>query len=259
MICQKGQKENLPAQKILDYALEHKKEPFGIHLVGIVAHVYADTFSHYGFVGLSSHRNKVKADSIQIHSSSSSIRRYIESKLEVFKSRLMGSMAEVIPVGHGAVGTLPDRPYLSWEYEYEFSGERVERNNYEDFKEACQGLYEFFKNFLENNPQHKASESPKSWEEIEEKIQSILVKEAPLEERIEEWRKAINSGDLFSPREEDKKIYYSSRLWDAAHIVYHFEQSGSIADCNPCLFFKAAWNYRQFVLQRLLPEMKILV
>ncbi|MBW2318487.1 MAG: hypothetical protein JRF24_07390, partial [Deltaproteobacteria bacterium] len=56
MVCRK---DSPAARRLLDYALGLKSEAFGLHLGGISAHVYADTFSHYGFVGLSRQWNRV--------------------------------------------------------------------------------------------------------------------------------------------------------------------------------------------------------
>jgi len=261
IVCQK---DSQPAQKMLEHALKYKKESFGPHIAGIAAHVFADTFSHWGFVGLSRNWNEVKQESIKIETSHPSVKRYLWAKFETFKIRAMGSLAEAVPVGRGAVGTFPDRPYLRWEYEYERNdeyerSEKIVRNNFNDFIEACQKLHTFLKKFVEDNPNHQASESPRSWEEIEDRIRNILIKEAPLDERIEEWKKAIFSDDLFQSTDDDKKIYYSKKIWDAAHIVYHFEEKGNVDQCDACLFFKAAWIHRQFVLHELLPKVGLII
>ena len=40
--------------------------PFGLQLLGIAAHVYMDTFAHYGFSGIGSRYNLVMEDSISL-------------------------------------------------------------------------------------------------------------------------------------------------------------------------------------------------
>lgn len=46
-------------RELRDHHLTYANCGFGLHLLGITAHVYADTFSHYGFSGVSSRGNKV--------------------------------------------------------------------------------------------------------------------------------------------------------------------------------------------------------
>ncbi|EQM51586.1 putative signal peptide domain protein, partial [Vibrio parahaemolyticus VPCR-2010] len=37
----------------------HWNKPYGVHLMGIAMHVYADTFAHQGFAGVIHAYNKV--------------------------------------------------------------------------------------------------------------------------------------------------------------------------------------------------------
>jgi hypothetical protein len=253
MVCQKN---SSPAKQMLDHALQHKEELFGPHLVGITAHVYADTFSHYGFVGLSRDFNKVEKDSIDIHPEKNSIRRYLLNKFETFKTRVAGSLAEAVPVGHGAVGTFPDRPYLHWEYKYERGGHR-ERENIEDFTEACECLHSFFVDFVSDNAAHGDPVRPVPWGSITEKVRDILKQEGPVDERIKRWRDAISSNDLFRATDADKAIAYSEKAWRSARIVYDFAEGKTADECDACLFIRAAWKHRNYVLQNLLPSMEV--
>ena len=43
------------------------KDEYGLALMGIMTHVYADTFSHYEFSGVSSRRNKVDGTSFELN------------------------------------------------------------------------------------------------------------------------------------------------------------------------------------------------
>ena len=43
----------------MDHAVRMANRAFGPQLIGITAHVYADTFSHYGFSGASCPVNRV--------------------------------------------------------------------------------------------------------------------------------------------------------------------------------------------------------
>ena len=61
LICRK---DSPLINELIDHYLELHERPFALALIGLVAHVYADTFSHSGFSGVSSRRNKVDASSI---------------------------------------------------------------------------------------------------------------------------------------------------------------------------------------------------
>jgi len=258
MVCCKSSDPASPAGGMLKHALQHKKEPFGAHLAGIAAHVYADTFAHYGFVGLSRNYNRVKSNSIKLHVNKNSIKKYLLAKFETFKTRVAGSFAETVPVGHGAVGTFPDRPYLHWEYEYE-TGDRVERKNLEDFIAACEQLHSFFCDLVKDNDTHGDPADSQPWNSIADKVRSILQEEGAIEERVELWKKTITNNVLFkSSYDEDKIINYTEKAWSSTRIVYHFAKGGTVDTCNGCLFIRAAWKHRNYVLHELLPSLKVI-
>ena len=54
-------------REMRDHHLSLSNRAFALHLLGIAAYVYADTFSHYGFSGVSSRGNKVRNDSFRFH------------------------------------------------------------------------------------------------------------------------------------------------------------------------------------------------
>ncbi|PQP33756.1 hypothetical protein C6A37_11295, partial [Desulfobacteraceae bacterium SEEP-SAG9] len=47
------------ARDMVSHHLNYAKHDVGVYLIGIATHVYADTFSHFGFSGVGSRRNKV--------------------------------------------------------------------------------------------------------------------------------------------------------------------------------------------------------
>ncbi len=48
------------SRDMLRAVAKYRNEPFGIHMFGIAMHVYADTFAHQGFAGVSHEINAVK-------------------------------------------------------------------------------------------------------------------------------------------------------------------------------------------------------
>ena len=88
-----------------------------LQLIGIAAHVYADTFSHYGFSGIASSLNGVDTKTIKIDGThSQGIINYVRDKAKDFAERFGANVADTVKLGHGAVATYPDRPYLRWSY-----------------------------------------------------------------------------------------------------------------------------------------------
>ncbi|VFM95920.1 MAG: hypothetical protein BECKG1743D_GA0114223_101332 [Candidatus Kentron sp. G] len=65
LLCRK---DGALAQEMVRNHIEHAvkvKDEYGLALLGIMAHVYADTFAHYGFSGVSSSWNKVEGESFE--------------------------------------------------------------------------------------------------------------------------------------------------------------------------------------------------
>ncbi len=84
----------------------HWNQPYGVHLMGIAMHVYADTFAHQGFAGVIHAYNKVD----NLESSASSLLQRIKGDL------LSGGVSASSPLDHGAALSFRDRLYTSWSY-----------------------------------------------------------------------------------------------------------------------------------------------
>jgi hypothetical protein len=255
MVCRK---DSVPARKMLLHALDPRNHDHWPYLIGIVAHVYADTFSHFGFIGIAHPWNKVKSDSIEASDShSASIIHYIKRKFEDFKTRFAGDFAEMIPVGHGPVATYPDRPYLKWRFQYEdgnYAEEVVDRDNVANFLDGCHGLYEFFSEFSQINPENQYISGPRAWEAISHGVEKLLKNEAPRDGRIEAWKEAISSGLFCHVSETDRELHYDPDLW-RLRVGQDILGKGS----DSYRFFKAAWLHRNYVLHELLPEIGLLL
>jgi hypothetical protein len=258
MICRMNSK---PARSMVQNALDSKNKDFWPHLIGITAHVYADTFAHFGFVGFSDPRNQVKSDSITAKPKSPAIMRYITSKFEEFKTRFLGNFAEIVPVGHGAVGTFPDRPYLSWQFEYEIGehkpGEK-RRNNTRNFLKGCQSLYDFFRKFAEVSQEDADSNGGKDWNDVLAEVGTLLRQETPKDERIKSWKEAITSGKFCDATPADTEIDYIEGLWRPRRAEYARGEGGEVSETDACRFIRAAWRHREYVLRELLPELDLI-
>lgn len=253
MMCQKDSKV---ANALLDYYLSdvtikaHKEH--ALHLMGIAAHVYADTFSHYGFSGLSDESNQVHIESIQFDSGhSQSILEHIAQQKDAFLS----TFTQAAKLGHGAVLTNPDRPYLKWSFIYK-SGAKSERNNPDTFLDACQALYTRFAQFA-SLYYDKPPKPLVEWKKLETSVKTILAKEGSADERVQFWLDAMKKEQLSSVQACRD---YNSVEW--INEIEAFRNSDSAAEfiqSNPYRFFVAADYHRNYVLKRLLPKFGLMV
>ena len=127
--------------------------PYILHLIGIASHVYIDTFSHYGFSGVSSRNNKVNQSSFKFLNKENEINKYMkkfrkkETTLKKSNNwRNQGTfkqLAEKYPkiagylkaslstgaLGHGSVATCPDLPFLEWHFKREIHEKFLDNKN----------------------------------------------------------------------------------------------------------------------------------
>lgn len=209
LICRKN---SLIVNEMFDNHIKHVKEcPYILHLIGIASHIYMDTFSHYGFSGLSSRNNKVLANSFEFNKEDS--KEYIDhlSKFEkkyrkeyfsenwrnksfwvTFFSSLsiliykipfvhkiihgaISSLAEFSTgaIGHGSVATFPDQPYLKWCFKYELENKKSNRDNLQTYLEGCEGLYKKLRKFSELYYENGQIKF-RDFSEIKESVKKIL-------------------------------------------------------------------------------------
>lgn len=229
-----------------------------VHLMGIAAHVYADTFSHYGFSGIQSTLNAVEPDSFFFDPSHKpSIISYIKVKASDFEERFMALVAGAVNLGHGSAATYPDRPYLKWGYKHPDGNVRG-RDNPATFLEACEALHAFFRRFsltyygTDHNPRAEFAQ-------IRAVVQKVLSTEADVDGRIGAWKAALTAGDL-GPKVECP--VYSESDWIqqlvSAPSLHYDHQSGRV-EAEAYHFYAAADYHRNYVLKRLLPSVGLLV
>ena len=189
-------------RELRDHHLTYADRGFALHLLGITAHVYADTFSHYGFSGVSSRGNKVDNSSFRFHEEveeaddetaplSLEMRRYVTEKADRFfrdrgdhgglLTNVKSWFAEELSgaLGHGSVATLPDRPYLVWSFEYErddaVAGRRSTRNNPVTYLAGCGALHDMFSRFSELTVDGRAGGDGRDFDAIAHRVRDVLV------------------------------------------------------------------------------------
>ena len=266
------------AKEMMTNHLAHISSEFGLHLAGIAAHVYADTFSHYGFSGVSSRGNRVHQSSFEFSDNlDDKTKRYILGKAENFFKRdnllpniretflnlLSASKATIAEaagaLGHGSVATYPDRPYLSWRFKYQDSNDTDSgwRNNQETFLEGCRELHSFFCKVAEKHPEYSDSQGF-NFSDIEAVIKEILAVEAPCNGRIDSWKAAAKLGSFGTERDIPE---YSSDEWmdEWNSLKQSAENSDRVHTTNIFQFYRAAAYHRVFILRELLPNHGLIV
>lgn len=272
-------------REMRDHHLALSDRAFALELLGIAAHVYADTFSHYGFSGVSSRGNKVDANSLRYHEDvdgvddgigdlEPSMREYISGKIDKFFEKwgqygglmpnVKARLAEVASgaLGHGAVATLPDRPYLVWSFDYERAdsvvGARSVRNNPVTFLAGCRALHDMFARFVRQRSDIRDG-GGRGFEHIAPRVRQILVTQADKEGRIRSWRDAAQSGDLFGGAGEEIPEYGGETWndeWDSLNGGADYKTA---MDLPIWRFYQAASIHRTYVIRDLLPKHGLIV
>lgn len=248
--------DSLVAGKMLDNTLTYADRNFFAELVGVAAHVYADTWSHAGFSGIRNERNRISAESIKFDPDlSHSARQRIEDKLEQARTNFEANAADITGLGHAGVAECPDRPFLKWSYEWEDPQEReqrVVRDNPALFLNACEGLFTYFQRVAAVLRQGGAQ----PFASIQGAIAGILAHDGDKDSRAEQWIAAAGLGTPFLAQGEDLPDYMGGALVSGFSEV----QDTSAMQQHPLFHFLLAVEaHRTYVLRDLLPSHGLLV
>jgi len=264
-------KDSEVAQQMVAHHLSMVEAPFAAELIGVTAHVYADTFAHYGFSGVSSRLNRVKGDTIQLVNGNPDILMRFFGKfgfqgglLKNFRQKVVDIESEVAAdstgaLGHGPVATFPDQPFLEWSYEYERgdlvggSG-KVERQNAKDYLAAAEALYGMFRRFAEAHHGLMDDKGLVEFSAIAGKVQEILATVTDTNGRVSLWKAALAEGKLCAQADDT--------LPDYSHVEWRSQsdQLGTLGDPQQASeipvyqFYQAAALHRHYILRELLPS-----
>ncbi len=277
LVCRKNSKL---AKEMIKHNMSQVDKPYIFELLGITAHVYADTFAHYGFSGISSRRNRVDGRTIKIENPSAIIDQVLGDTLSEFfqKYGLQGGLLKNIravisgtgefasgALGHGAVSIYPDQPYLKWSYEYEYATMTTPkdcvRNNPKTFLEGAEALHTMFHEYYKwSFDKNKARDYTVGVEfsEIKDTVKRIFATECDKIDRAELWKEAAKKGLLYNKKEKmpeyDEAIYEQQR-----EDFPNLENPRKITKMGAYRFYQAASFHKHYVLKELLPKYGIVV
>ncbi|GBC60412.1 hypothetical protein DENIS_1364 [Desulfonema ishimotonii] len=268
LVCRK---DSDIAKQMVRFNLSLADQPYALPLMGITAHVYADTFAHYGFSGISSRRNKIHGNSFKFDDIDPEMEKYIRGKEKKFEENypdeggflpnIKSWFAEKFSgaLGHGAALTFPDRPYLKWSFEYEEpeKGSGL-RDNPATYLEGCEALHKLFRDFATAR-QDCAETAFAEFSDIKGEVEKILNLQAPKKDRIKAWQDASTTGNLFATGPEKIPLYRKHNWHNQRENLVREKDSSKTRELSVYNFYQAAAVYRTYVLRVLLPSKGLVV
>lgn len=195
---------------ILDIIKEAFMEDDLIKL-GIVLHVYADTFSHQGFSGVLSKVNDIKNCNAKTKVELGILEELLIIWERLSPKRYEKSLDYLLPAyGHCQALELPDLPYVAWSYEYDYSDEfngtykLIDINNKERYQRAFTNIKKYLEAYLIKHKQH--FDRNVRFENYALLLET-LIKEGTNKNREKNWQDILIEQGLFNKQERDSIIY----------------------------------------------------
>jgi len=251
LIC----RPNSPVAKdMVKACIGNRHKRYGLHQLGITMHVYADTWAHQGFAGVNHEVNEA-------HDLKSNNHRFDAGMLNKIASYFIG---DAYPLGHGAVLTYPDQPYLIWEYTNGL-GEKISRNNPRDYMQAVDYMFHVLTAYRQGNDNidfGHLTAMPDSDRELIRSLFTSLDSEDG-EQRHRQWLAAIAEG-RFSFGREDVSYNPNEKRWkmEALNPVDKGQPRlvvypDNFLSANWTLFHDALMAHRFAVCRDILPHYQI--
>lgn len=246
---------SVTAQRTVQDVLNSPLKPYSLHRLGIVLHLYADTWSHQNFLGLPRAKmNDVRNLRVKEESGG-----FVESLLRRLQETILEYAAPLL--GHAQAGTIPDEPYREWEYE-DYRGRHLSVSNHERALDAAQNCYLVLTTFVQRFPSF-SSQPSLPWHRIDETVGDLLSRKGGLEERINEWKKALTEGVFgLAPQGRDANLDYDDREWFRRAVRVVREEGRPDRYTRGVDFESSHWKYFQdaaalhlfHLLHEVLPE-----
>ncbi len=256
------------AQAMVTESIQHHDKPYSLHRLGITMHVYADTWAHQGFAGVN-HRVNEADDLVDETGQADSeltkrVNKYFQKN---FLEQLLGSViGDSFPLGHGAVLSHPDKPFLKWGYKNGL-GQEIERNNPRDFLEAAENMCIWLQRYRLGDPGAEVSGLPSGDRElIAQMLENITDNNG--EVRHQTWLTSIKEGKFSFGKAEVTYIPKGQGSWKYKALkTESFTDTGkeqfsyhpSFLQSNWKLFHDALKAHRFYIIHELLPQYGICI
>lgn len=277
------------ARDMLRWAFRDSDKPRGLHRLGIAMHVYADTFAHQGFIGALSDGNR--AEKVTSGNPETDKRIRDATKKELWKKvwsevkafvqlvwaslqiaarehkspfRYWGDFIKRAPLGHAAVDTFPDQPYLVWKY-FDWNGVLVNRDNPETFMKAFNMMVKAMQAWRDGDTSMDLAKYP-GMSTVDAAAMEKLVRQntdPDGDERHRQWCKALTQGVFsfgsvvldYRPKGAGswKEVALgTTKKEDTGYEAYPY--STEFLSCHWKLFHDALQAHRSDVVHEVLPQ-----
>jgi len=259
------------AREMVEECIRSRAAPYALHRLGIAMHVYADTWAHQGFSGISHPLNRVEELK---DAGGGTFRRMIRhindyySGWSRWKNRIKRWFGidpdetatelinDFLPLGHGAALSLPDRPYMVWRYTDD-EGTEILRDNPKDFLAAAEAMCRAMQRFLGTPPTGLPQEDRQL---LAQMLRDFTDEERKVRHR--RWLEAIAQGrfsfgkaSLAYVAEGDGSWMDQALrpgVWDIDGVCYLYDDDFLTSHWK--LFHDALQAHRFYVLHDLLPR-----
>lgn len=256
------------AQAMVTEAIQQQHKPSSLHRLGITMHVYADTWAHQGFAGVDHRVNEARELVDETGQTDTKLTQRVNKYFRKnFLEQLAGALiGETFPLGHGAVLSHPDKPFLKWGYKNGL-GQQIKRNNPQDFLEAADNICIWLQRYLLRDPNAEVSGLPPGDREL---IAQMLatIKDNDGKVRHQKWLSSIREGKFSFGKAEVTYIPKGQGSWKYEALKTtsqidtgkeKFPYDPSFLQSNWKLFHDALEAHRFYITHELLPQYGICV
>lgn len=244
------------AQQMVRECIQQRHSPYGLYRLGITMHVYVDTWAHQGFAGVNHRVNEAK----NLLDENGKPDYNLMDRLQNY------FVSEALPLGHGAVLSHPDRPFLSWGY-INGRGETITRNNPKDFLEAADQMCKAMRRYLAGDPDANVPGLP----ELDKIFIDFMLRNITDNSgrvRHQKWLDAIAEGKFsfgkadvtYIPKGKDSwkhQALGTEDLVERKNEIFPYQPSFLASDWK--LFHDALQSHHFYIIHDLLPKYGICV
>jgi hypothetical protein len=244
------------AQQMVRECIQRRESAYSLHRLGITMHVYVDTWAHQGFAGVNHRVNEAK----KLLDENDQPDRNLMDRLKNY------FVSEALPLGHGAVLSHPDKPFLRWGY-INGRGEKISRNNPEDFLEAADNMCKAMQRYLKGDPDAIVPGLPAPDKSL---IALMLtnIKDVKGTVRHQKWISAISQGQFSFGAANINYIPKGKSSWkylalgtespvDKDNEIFPYHPSFLVSNWK--LFHDALQAHQFYIIHDLLPQYGICV
>ncbi len=265
------------ARDMLRYAARERDMDRGLHRLGIAMHVYADTFSHQGFVGSLCIANQVKNmtsgdDELDrrireftkaelLDSVKSNIRNFFQVLGKAFSlmwferklpTAFISDFMHKNPVGHAAADVYPDHPYLHWQYT-DYRNQLIKRDNPATFMKAVEMMAKAMQAWRAGDVEMHLERQPGLQEADRQVLDRLIRNTVDLdgERRRQDWLAAIGRGEFSFGNEVPVYIAKGVGSWKEAALGTREETDTGLEQfAYTEAFLVSHWKHFHDALQR---------